>query len=674
MRNRMFVYLGLLLAVVVASPGHAGAQAVTTASIIGQVVDQNGAPVASAQVIITNESTGTRRATLSREDGQYLVPGLRPGGPYTVTTSSVGYAESRTEGIELALGTTRRVDIRVTSTAVEIEGLEVNVAGAQARNTGVQTVVTTDDVENSPTINREIVDIARLTPSAFVSNEDDDGAAISIAGQNNEYNALYIDGVVNNDVFGLSAQGTNGGQTGAPPISFDAIEQLQIAVSPFDVTQSGFTGGAINAITRSGTNEFTGSAYYQLRNESLAGESVWLDNPSALPEFTAERYGFRLGGPIVRDRAFFFVNGELFRSETPAPFDPGSYRGELGVADFEEIATVVRNELGYEPGDFGDKSSKLDDDKLFAKIDVNLSDDHRLTLRHSYSASDNVDAFASRGFNINYSHTSEVFPNETNSSALELNSGFGDRFANKFLAGLTFVRDNRNFAGDPFPFVEINDGDAQIQMGSEQFSTGNILNQDILSITNNFQIFAGSHTITIGTHNEFYDIGNLFLRQNFGSYEYDSVEDFLQSVRAVNDPSIQPAEPRDFDRGFSLVDDVAGDASNAIGAFEAYQLGFYIQDEWQPTPRLRVSAGLRVDIPKLTTNPRSAADANSQTLATLEQFYDLKGARAGETPSAAPYFAPRLGINYDLEEDGSTRVRGGLGPRLVVQNQGRVPR
>jgi hypothetical protein len=661
MKSRVFAFLTAALALGLAGPVSLSAQAVTTATLGGQVVDQNGRPVASAQVQIVNEATGLQRGTLTRPDGQFLFPGLRPGGPYTVTVSSVGYAEQVQEGIQLGLGQTERISIRLTEEAVEIEGLEVAVAGRAARNTGVQTVVSQEQVERAPTINREIVDIARLTPSAFVANEDDDGAAISIAGQNNEYNALYIDGVVNNDVFGLSAQGTNGGQTGAPPISFDAIEQLQIAVSPYDVTQGGFTGGAINAITRSGTNRFEGSFYYQLRNEGLAGESVWLESPSALPEFSAERYGFRFGGPIVEDKLFFFLNGELFRSETPAPFDLQSYRGERGIDTFEQIRSVVQNELGYDAGDFGDKISSLDDDKVFAKIDWNISDNHRLSLRHSYSQSDNVDAFASRGFNINYSNTSEVFPNETNSSALELNSSFGDRFSNQFLMGLTFVRDDRGFAGDPFPYVVIEDGDADIQLGSEQFSTGNILNQDILSITNNFKIFAGDHTITIGTHNEFYDIGNLFLRQNFGSYEYGSVEEFLQSVRAVNDPSIEPAFPREFQRGFSLVDDVAGDASNAIGAFEAFQLGFYVQDEWQPSDRLRLTAGLRVDIPKLSTNPRSAPDANSSTLPQLAEFYDLQGAQAGETPDAAPYIAPRIGVNYDLAEDGSTRLRGGLG-------------
>lgn len=635
------------------------AQAVTTAAVTGRVTSDTGAPVANAQVVLTNTATGSQRSGLSREDGRFLMPGLRPGGPYRLLVTSIGYADEQVDGIELALGETRQIDVELASQAVEVAGIEVTAARGNRVNTGMQTIVSQETIERAPTINREIVDVARFTPGAFVSNEDDDGAAISIAGQNAEFNSLYIDGVVNNDVFGLSAQGTNGGQTGAPPISFDAIEQIQVAVSPFDVTQSGFTGGAINAITRSGTNDFRGSVYYQLRNESFAGESNWLSDPAGLPEFSTQRYGFRLGGPIIENKAFFFINGELFRSENPAPFGP--YEGDSGVPEFERIRQVLIDEVGYDPGDFGDKVSTLDDNKLLAKLDWNITDRHRLTARHSYSQTDNIDAFASRERSINFANNSEVFPNTTNSSAVELNSAFGDRFANKLLVGLTFVRDDRDFAGDPFPSVAIRDGDGTINLGSEPFSTGNILNQDILSITNNFNVFAGDHTITIGTHNEFYEIGNLFLRENFGAYDYDSVEGFLQSVRAINDPNVEPVRPRDFDRGFSLVDDVAGDDSEAIGAFEAYQLGLYVQDEWRPTSRLRVMGGLRVDIPKITTEPRFAEDALTTTIPAIEQHYDLQGARPGKTPKAAPYIAPRVGFNYDLTEDGGTQLRGGLG-------------
>lgn len=650
------------------APSNLSAQGVTTATVVGQVSGDDGQPLSGVQITVTNTSTGVTRQALTRDDGRFLIKGLRPGGPYVVTAQFLGYAEGRVEGFDLGLGETRQVNMTLRTEAVALG--EIRVQGEQARtNAGVQTVVSEDAIDRTPTINREIVDIARLTPQAFVANEDDDGAAISIAGQNNEYNSLYIDGVVNNDVFGLAAQGTNGGQTGAPPISFDAIEQMYVAISPYDVSQGGFTGGAINAITRSGTNDIKGSVYYQLRNDALAGESVWLgDDAEPLPDFSTGRYGFRLGGPIVENRAFFFVNGEMYNSETPRPFPTnffaadGQWQGdELTTTDLETLRQRLIEDAGYDPGSFGTQASTLDDRKLLAKVDWNLNDNHRLTARHSYSHSENVDAFGANSFGINFSNTAEVFPNTTNSTAIELNSTFGARYTNKLLFGMTFVRDDRGYAGEMFPAVRIRHGDGSIYLGSEAFSTGNILNQDVYSLTNNFNIFAGDHTITVGTHNEFYKLENLFLRQNFGYYEYNSLADFYQSLDYYAGNADAPAVPREYQRGFSLVDDEIGDTSDAIGAFNAYQLGFYVQDEWRPTSRLSVTGGIRVDIPKIATDPRSADDAD-QTLADIAAAgYDLEGAEAGRTPDAALYWAPRIGVNYDLTEDGTTQIRGGLG-------------
>lgn len=653
-------------------------QGVTTSTLVGRAADQAGVPLPNVQIAVTNPSTGTRAGAVTGNDGRYLITALRPGGPYRVEARRIGYAPQASENVYLALGQPAEVNFALVAAAVELAGVEVTATRSQ--KSGVGTVVDQATIQNAPTLNREIVDLARLTPQAFVSNEDDDGAAISIAGQNAEYNALFVDGVVNNDVFGLSAQGTNGGQTGASPISFDALEQLQIALSPFDVTTSGFTGGAINVITRSGTNELHGSLYYQLRNPSLAGKTPGPDdlfsatNPrQKLPEFDNKRYGFRLGGPVVRDKLFFFFNGEWFRSETPRPFAASQYRGASG-SRLAEIRSILQEEVGYDAGDFGTKASSLDDNKLLGKVDWNITADHRLSLRHSYSQSDNIDAFASGTTSINYANNSEVFPNTTNSTALEINSRFGTRFANRFLVGATFVRDDRDFQGSPFPFVRADDASGSIFLGSDQFSTGNILNQDVFSITNTLNYFRGRHTFTIGTHNEFYDIANLFIRQNFGSYRYATVDDFLRSVCAAGTGSsaycealraagpVTPAQPVSFQRGYSLVDDVIGDASNAIGAFKAYQLGFYAQDEFQVNDRLRISAGLRIDIPKITTKPRFASDVFTTTIPDIEaEGHNLEGATPGKTPDAMPYIAPRLGFTYDLPGAGATRLRGGLG-------------
>lgn len=681
---RTFVALGLGIAALGAAAPSGHAQAVTTSTIMGRVTDGAGSPLEGVQVVIENEATGAQHGILTRSGGRYVMPGLRPGGPYRVQARIIGYGVQAVEDITLALGERRDIDFVLRAEAVAIEGIQV-ITDRLAARTGVGTVVDERAVRETPALGRDIADYTRLTPQAYVENDDDDGPAISIAGQNNRYNSIFIDGAVSNDVFGLSAQGTNGGQTGATPISLDAIEQFQIAISPFDVTQSGFTGGAINAITRSGTNRFEGSAYYQGRNESLAGLTPTNDpnfDRQRLPDFTNARYGFRLGGPILENKLFFFVNAELLRAQTPQPFNV-TYTGE-SAGRLDEIRNVLMEELGYDPGDPGDKASTLDDNKFLGKLDWNIGSAHRLTARHSYSQSDNLDEFTSGERSINFSNNAEAFPNTTNSTAVELNSTFGPSFANKLVVGYTTVRDDRDITGQPFPFAQIDDGAGRIFLGSERFSTANVLDQDIFTITNNFNWFSGAHTFTFGTHNEFYSISNLFIPFNFGWYFFGdrnrsgtAVDEFLQAVCAagnrqngqVRTSTCQQFGP-DFEdpltfvlRGYSLVGDPTkvGDESENVGAFDAYQLGVYVQDEYRASDRLRLTAGVRLDVPKVTTNPRFAPDVFDTTLPAVEQFHELHGARPGRTPAAQLYFSPRLGFNYDAQANGATVLRGGVG-------------
>lgn len=634
-------------------------QGVTTASMRGVVTDTNGETLPGANVLAVHMPSGTEYGTATQNDGTFNLRGMRVGGPYTVTVTFVGFESFTREGINLTLGDTYRLDVTLRDSAVELGEVQVVAQTGifDSENTGVGTNIGEDRIRNVPTVGRDLSDFTRLTPQAIVGNDDDDGPSISIAGQNNRYNTIYIDGAVNNDVFGLSAQGTNGGQTGSTPISIDAIEEFQINLSPYDVTQSGFTGGAINAVTRSGTNRFEGSAYYFLRNQNFVGKTPPAlvsegDERMKVDEFSNNRFGVRLGGPIIQNKLFFFANVELLRSETPQPFT-GPYIGD-SVNRLEELRQALTN-AGYDPGDFGSKQSTLDDDKVLAKLDWNINPNHRMSARYSYSAADNTDAFGSSATTINFSNNAEVFPNRTHSSAVELNSTFGNSFANKLILGFTRVTDDRGFAGDPFPNVEINDGSGSIFFGSEPFSTGNLLEQDIWTLTNNFNWFRGKHTLTFGTNVEFYDIANLFIGQNFGVYEYDSLEDFLSSLQG------NPVEPNFFTRGFSLVDNVTGDASNAIAAFKAYQVGFYVQDEFQATDQLRLTGGVRVDIPKITTEPGFAPDVFDTTIPMVEAKHDLKGAEPGKTPAAALYFAPRLGFNYDIYGDKTGQLRGGVG-------------
>jgi outer membrane receptor for ferrienterochelin and colicin len=618
----------------------------------------------------------------------------------------VGYQTQQETGIRLDLGERRTVNFELPTATQELD--EVQVIAEQGvfsrERTGISSNVSEEDIDNAPAVGRELADFVRLSPLAVVGNDDDDGSSISIAGQNNRYNSVFIDGAISNDVFGLAAQGTDGGQTGATPISIDALEQFQIDVSPYDVTQSFFGGGAINAVTRSGTNQFEGSVAFLRRDENFAQDLP--EQP--FPAFTNNRYVGRLGGPIVQDKLFFFANFDILRSETPQPF--------VGFNDFREnSATItdpsslqnnlldfVNQAFDYAPGDFGDKVGTLESDKFLGKLDWNITQNHRVSARYSYSGSDNVDAFRSDDDDLNFSSRNEVFPNTTQIAALEWNGTFGTRFANKMILSYKNVEDDRDTnLNTPFPTIDIDDGAADIGLGGEPFSTVNFLSQEIFTLTNNFNAFFGDHTITIGTHNEFYDISNKFIPFNYGWYFFSDqdddgtgIDEFKQAACAALDPSERdgiadcaqfgpnPTPPNSFVlRGFSLVDDEIGDATNAAGAFRAAIYGFYIQDEWQVSDRVRLTGGIRVDIPQLLDDPRYATADDPQvaeffggaanvpaeinpyntTIPAIRQFHSLNGALPGEVPSPSPHWAPRFGFNWDAFGDQTTQVRGGVG-------------
>jgi len=640
--------LGALALVLVFSTASM-AQGVTTSSMQGKVLDTSGETLIGANVLAVHTPSGTVYGTATDLEGNYRIPNMRVGGPYKVTISYTGYSELTAEGILLRLGETFRRDYTMEEGGIELETIQVVARqGTAGTNSGASTQITSDDIEDVPTLNRDLGDYLRLTPQA---------SGFSFAGVNNRYNAIYVDGAVNNDVFGLASSGTNGGQTGIAPFSIDIIDQLQVVLSPYDVTYGGFAGGGVNAVTKSGTNNFEGTAYYFLQNESMVGKTNQSltdrtgSERTGVDEFSQTTYGASLGGPIVKDKIFFFANAELRADETPSPFDFGQYDGDATQADLNNLRSFLQNEYGYDPGSFGDVTDNLDGLKLFGKLDFNLNDNHRLTLRHNYVKAENTNRNAGGARTINFSNNGVYFPSITNSSALELNSNFGAKFSNNLIVGFTSVRDDRDPIGDDFPYLIIGDGEGQIRIGSEQFSTANALDQDIFTITDNFKIYNNNHTITIGTHNEFYSIYNLFIPQNYGVYEYENIDAFLNNSGAT-----------DYFRSYSLVDGITGDGSAAASEFNAMQLGFYVQDEWAVNPQFTLTGGLRFDLPIITTDPAIHPSFNTETLPDLAAAYDVAGnITGGQAPDGQLMISPRLGFDYDLTGDRSSVLRGGLG-------------
>ncbi len=633
------------------------AQGVTTSSMNGIVTDLNGEGLIGATVTAVHLPSGSTAGTVTNIEGRYALANLRVGGPYRITVSYLGYEEQVFEDVFLQLGENRRLNAILSDSALELEGIEVvGRIGNAGQSSGTNTNINSEMIDVLPTLDRDLNDFLRLTPQAST-----EGSGISFAGMNNRFNAIYIDGAVNNDVFGLASSGTNGGQTGISPFSMDIIDQFQVVLSPYDVTMGGFAGGGINAVTRSGTNNFRGTAYYFLQNEDLVGKTnkVLADRIDVerekVDEFTQRTYGFSLGGPIVKDRVFFFANVELQDDVTPRPFEIEQYTGVDGrasLADINRLRDHLINTYNYDPGSFGSTESELQGTKIFAKIDANLNQNHRLTIRHNYTKGEQFNRFSGGRNSVRFTNSGVYFPTVTNSSAVELNSRFSDNISNNLIIGFTSVRDDRGSLGSNFPHVFIDDANSGvIRFGTEEFSTANQLDQDIFTITNNLKLYRGNHTLTFGTHNEFYDIYNLFIPQNFGSYRFSSIDDFINGEPAYR-----------YSRSYSLVDDITGGGSAAAAAFKAMQLGFYAQNEWSVNRNLTVTAGLRLDIPIISDDPVEDTYFNETTLPMIAEKYDIvSGTRAGKAPDGQLMFSPRLGFEYDFDGRRNTILRGGFG-------------
>lgn len=651
----------LLLGLILLCGVGAFAQGLTTSSINGQIKDQNGQALPGANIIAEHQPSGTKYGSITDFDGFYRVPNMRVGGPYKIEISYVGFKTKTVENVFLRLGDSEKISFQLEEEANQLDEVVVTATRDgifDSGQKGSNTNISLRDINNLPSTSRSLGDFLRNTPEAQVS----DGGSISLGGQNNRYNAIYIDGAVNNDAFGLAASGTNGGQSGVNPISIDAIESFQVNLSPFDVKQSGFAGGSINAITRSGTNNLEASAYYYLRNQDLVGKTPTAieeeeSERERLSDFTAELIGARVGGALVKDKLFFFINYERQDEVTPQPFNFDQYQGDSSLQDIQNLRQNLINSFGYDPGTFLDNPSSLVSDKLVTRLDWNINDKNTITLRNSYVNAENIDARASSDRNIEFGNGAEFFPSRTNSTTLEWSTTNGSNISNNLIVAYTDVLDDRGPTGSPFPSVRIQDGSANIDFGSEPFSTANLLEQKVLNITNNFEYYKGRHKLTLGVNFESFDAKNVFFRQNFGQYQFFNLADF---ETYFDDNQSNDAPVRFYDRGYSLLGG-NGDASLGAAEFNYSQVGFYVQDDIDVTDNFKVSLGLRFDLP-FFDDGLTNEDFNTRTVALLEaNGKDLQGARVGQGIDSQVHFSPRAGFSWDVFGDRTTQVRGGLG-------------
>ena len=634
------------------------AQGATSSKIRGLVTSE-GETLIGATVIAVHGPTGFEYGTTTNTEGLFTLNNVTVGGPYQITVSYTGFENYVLENIFLGLGQTESFNIALKETAVELGEIVVTAGGLfDGNRTGAETKVTLEQINGLPTASRQFNDYLRVAPQAKVLGN----GGVSFSGINNRFNSIYIDGAVNNDVFGLADSGTNGGQAGISPISPDALEQIQIVLAPYDVTLGGFAGGGVNAVTRSGTNTFEGSAYYFNRNENLAGKTP-TDNDdeqrTKLAPFSARTYGARLGGPIIKNKLFFFTNVEIQRDETPRPLVIDQYIGDSGLDQLEAIRQRLNTDFGYDPGEYLNNNETIEGEKILVKLDWSASAKHKISLRHSYTKATTERHSPNSNNTVLFGNTGSIFPTTTNSSALEIKSIFNSSISNNLVFGFTTVRDDVDILGDPFPRIIMPDGNGQVEVGTFNFGYSNVVFQDVFTITDNFNLYKGKHSFTFGTHNEFYKIENLFTIFSTPQYQYffDGVNRFLNGENA----DLVLFGHEQLAAGQSSIR-LGDDASNLGPTFNAFQLGFYAQDEIQVNPNFKFTVGLRLDIPVFSEDPPlNNTEFNTKTVPLLEQFYDLQGARASKTPATQLLFAPRIGFNWDVKGDKQTQLRGGAG-------------
>ncbi|MGB8193250.1 MAG: TonB-dependent receptor [Chitinophagaceae bacterium] len=645
-----------LLAVLLLFPFVMQAQ-VTTSSMSGAVKAGKGEALAGATVTATHVPTGTIYRVTTRNGGQFNIYNMSPGGPYTVTVSFVGFEEARKENVFLSLGENSTQDFSMSDKSTVLTEVVVGARRGTppAGKGGSETFIGRDKMANIPSVGRNISDFLSFTPQVKITGD----GGVSIAGQNNRYNSFYIDGALNNDVFGLAASGTNGGQANIPPISIDAIDQFQVIISPYDASIGNFTGGGVNAITKSGTNDIKGSVWYIFRNEDLAGKSP-LPVPKAgspgtlerlrLNKFKSQNKGFSIGGPIVKNKLFFFLLGETRTDERPQPFNISEYRGANTLDSIAKLTSFLKNNYNYDPGDFLNNPELVSADWITAKLDWNINTNHRLSLSHRYNKGERYNTSSSSSTTINFFTNGYIFPTKTNSTSLELRSTFNKGSNNRLLVTLSKVLDDRNPIGDPFPRVILNDGPGTVVFGTENFSAANLLEQQNVSLFDAYKFYAGKHVVTIGTDNEINKSVNVFIRDYFGTYTFNNLNDFIIG-----------AKPRRYQRSFSLLDDNTTEANTAAAAkFKTLKVAFFLNDEIKVNNNFTLNLGIRADRTEFLTKPLEDQFLNDTGLAKIAQYYDIKGARSGQISTPKWSISPRIGFTYRMDDE-AIIIRGGLG-------------
>jgi hypothetical protein len=652
---------------------------VTSSSMTGTIKDAKGEALPGVTVKATHVPSGTTYATSTNSNGLFNLPGMRVGGPYTVELSFIGFSKSTYTDIVLQLGQPYILNSTLTNSGLELQAVNVTAAKSiRTARVGASTNINRTQLATLPTFSRSITDFTRLTPQS---------TGTSFAGRESRLNSITVDGANLNNTFGTSSDLLPGG--GAQPISIEAYDEISVNIAPFDVRQSGFTGAGVYATTKSGTNTFHGSVYGFYRNESYNGDHIGdIDLSSTIAKSTQKTYGFTLGGPIIKNKLFFFGNFEKEESTIPGiNYSPtgGSGLGTVAatpVADLQAVSNYLRTKFGYETGGFDNFSAfKPKNTKALLRLDYNINDKNKLTVKYSYlkATSDNQINAGSTPNNASYTFTGANglpstrstgglpnnryslrslafensnygFLNKVHTGTIELNSTINSKMSNQLLLTFKKYSNPRTSKGDIFPTIDIFNGagDNYITAGSDPYTKYNDVIDNTTTLYDNFTYYAGKHTLTGGISYEYQKVGNAFMPGAAGSYIYNTLDDFLNDrapIQYTYNYSLVPGQEKVFS------------ANLRIGT-----ISLYGQDEYNVTNNFKLTYGLRVDKPIYLENPIE----NPQL--TALQFPDpnsntggLKTYNSGLWPKSSWLFSPRVGFRASFLENNSLVVRGGLG-------------
>lgn len=669
--KKLFLLL-LLLCGAILLQNNLYAQGVTTASMSGIISDADGNPLPGANIIAEHIPTGTEYGISSRNTGAFNFINLKIGGPYKVTVSYVGYQSQTQENIFLSLAQNLRVNFSLQSESVEMGEIVVEGEKDDVMNgsrTGAATYITAAQVDQLPSIKRSTRDLTRLDPRS-------DGN-FSFGGKNWLFNNISVDGSYFNNPFGLDDPAP-GGQAGAEPIPYDAVEQVQVSLAPFDVREGGFTGAGINTVTKSGTNAFKASVYSFMRNESLVGNTVAGQDVVANPSLLYNQSGVSVSGPIIQNKLFFFINAEMENREDPgsnfiADADGNVTFGESRVraATMDAIRQRMIDVYGYDPGLYQGYIHKTENKKILAKIDWNINDHNQFSFRwnfldasrdlgpHGFVLSHNNTGRGPNQSSLPFQNSGYTINNELHSFAMELNSNY-NTFSNRFFASYNQFRDFREPFTEAFPTVEIGEGGVTYTtMGTEPFSSHNILDQDVLQITNNISFYEGNHVYTVGANFEYFSFFNsfnifrngLFMLPDFldfpgGGSTFSSLADFF----ARTDPN-----------GGNFYD-LRNNIGSGLYKGEDISLGqfsIYAQDEYILSDNFTLTYGMRIDFPMYFTEP--IENPYSTGLYALDENDHYEQVNQAKLPGRKAYYSPRIGFNWDVDGERNTQIRGGTG-------------